>query len=67
MNSINLHRANTHVFHHVKHNMLPEEISTLFAKALEKFEPISGHLTDSHLEELREVLAQILLIIPCDE
>ena len=47
--------------------MLPINISTLFAKALEKSKHISGQPRDSHLEELREVLTQILLVIPYNE
>ena len=43
--------------------MLPNNISTLFAKALKKPDPIYGQPTESHLAELREVLSQILLFI----
>ena len=57
-------RANAHGGHHVEHNMLPDNISTLFTEAIETFEPIAGQLTDSHLNELRKVIAQILLVIP---
>ena len=49
------------------HIMLLHYIYTLFAEALEKFEPISSQPTHSHLAELREVLAQILLVIPYNE
>ena len=49
------------------HTMMPDDISTLFAEALEKFEPISSQPTESHLPELQEVLAQILLVIPYDK
>ena len=46
--------------------MLNDNISILFNKVLEKFEPIYGHPTDSHLVELCEVLSQILLVILYD-
>ena len=67
MNSITCRRSNTHSGHHVEHNMLLDEISTLFAEALKKLEPIADHPTDSHLEELHKVMAQILLVIPYDK
>ena len=38
------------------HTILTDVISTLFAEALKKFDPISGQPTESHLTELREVL-----------
>ena len=44
--------------------MLPDYISNLFAEAHNKFDPITGQTTDSHLAKLREVLSQILLIVP---
>ena len=47
--------------------MLYEKIYILFSEVLKKSEPVSGQPTDSHLAELLEVLAQILLIIPYDE
>jgi regulator of replication initiation timing len=47
--------------------MSPEEIVTKFAEALEQFEAIVGQPTDSDLTRAREVLIQILIIIPFDE
>ena len=64
VNSIIYLRADAHGGHHVEQNMLPDDISTLFTEVLEKFELIAGQLTDSHLKELRKVIAQILLVIP---
>ena len=58
VNSITCRRANSHGVNYVEHNILTDDISTLFSKALEKFEPIYGHPTNSHLEDLREVLAK---------
>ena len=57
----------SHSGYHVQHTILPDDISTLFAKTLDKFEPIAGESTDLYLAELREVLSQILLVIPYDE
>ena len=56
-----------HGGHHFKHTILPDDISTLFTKALKKFEPITGHTTDSHFAELRKVMSQIILVIPYNE
>ena len=64
MNIIICRRSNAHGVHHVEHTMLSDNIYTLFTEALEKFDPITGHPTDSHLVEPREVLLQILLVIP---
>lgn len=47
--------------------MSPEEISSLFAAALEQFEPVIGQPTDPDLTRLREALIQVLLVIPFDE
>ena len=47
--------------------MSPEEISSLFAEALEQFEPIIGQPTDPDLTRLNEALIQVLLVIPYDE
>ena len=47
--------------------ILHDEISTLFFKSLENFEPISGQPTDSDLVEICKILSQILLVIPYDE
>lgn len=47
--------------------MSPEEIVAKFAEALEQFEPVVGQPTDSDLNRIREVLVQILLVIPYDE
>ena len=47
--------------------MLTDKISTLFTEAFNKFDPIAGQPTDSHLVELREVLSQTLLVIPYDK
>ena len=47
--------------------MLPDNISSLFYEALENFEPIYDQPTDSHLAKIREVLAQILIVIPYDK
>ena len=63
VNSITCCRVNDHGGHYVEQKMLPDDISTLFAEALEKFDPITGQPTDSHLTEIREVLSQILLVI----
>ena len=46
--------------------MMPDDICTLFVKFLNKFEPISGQSTESHLTELREVMPQILLVVLYD-
>ena len=56
-----------HGSHIFMHTILPGDISTLFAEALEKFEPISGQPTDSYLAEIREVISQILLVILYDK
>ena len=53
-----------HGNHQIKHNMLPDNISTLFSEALNKFKPISGQTMESHLTEICEVLSQIFLVIP---
>ena len=47
--------------------MLPNDISNLFAEALENFYPISEQPTDSHTAELCKVLSQILLVITFDK
>ena len=47
--------------------MSPEEIVAKFTEALEQFEQIPGQPTDSDLTRLREVLIQILLVVPFDE
>ena len=47
--------------------MTPEEIVTLFAEALEGFEPIVGQPGDVDLQRLREVLFGLLLPIPYDD
>ena len=47
----------THGGHLSAHKILPDNISTLFAEALKKFEPISCQPTDSYLTELCEVLS----------
>ena len=47
--------------------MKPEEVTILFTKRASIFEPISGQPTDSDLVVLREVLAQIMFLIPYDE
>ena len=47
--------------------MLSDDISTLFAKALKKFESVLGQPTDSHLAELREVLSQVILVVLYDD
>ena len=47
--------------------MNPEEIVAKFATALEKFEPITGQLSDTDLTRLREAVAPLLLQIPYDE
>ena len=47
--------------------ILHDEISTLFFKSLENFEPISAQPTDSDLVEICKILSQILLVIPYDE
>ena len=67
VNSIIYRRANAHGGHHVEHTILTDDISTLFAEALNKFEPITSQPTDSHLAELRKMLPQILLIITYDK
>ena len=67
MNSITFCCSNSHGVNHVEHNMLPDNISTLFAKALEKFEPITCQPTESHLAKLCETLSQILLVILYNE
>ena len=59
--------STAHGVHHIEYKMLPGNISTLFAKALKKSEPISGQPMESNLAELREVLSQILLFIPYDK
>ena len=56
-----------HGGHHIKHTMLSDDISTLFAKALKKFESVLGQPTDSHLAELREVLSQVILVVLYDD
>ena len=56
-----------HSGHNVKHTMLSNDIFILFSEVLKKFEPISGQTTKSHLEELRKVLSQILLVILYDK
>ena len=57
----------SHSGHHVEHTMLTDKISTLFTEAFNKFDPIVGQPTDSHLSELREVLSQTVLFIPYDK
>ena len=44
--------------------MLPDNIYTIFAEALEKFDTISIQTTESNLAELFEVQSQILLVVP---
>ena len=56
-----------HSSHHVEYPMFPNDIYTVFSKALGEFEPISGQPTDSYLAELHEVLQQIFLVIPYDK
>ena len=46
--------------------MMPEEIVTLFAEALEGFEPIAGQPGNVNLQRLSEVLFGLLLPIPYD-
>ena len=47
--------------------MTPEDISTLFAEASERFAAIVGQPTDADIHELRECLFPILLDIPYDQ
>ena len=63
LNSIPCRHTNTHRNHHVGHKILPNGIYTLFSKALDKFEPITGQPKYSNLAELRKVLSKILLVI----
>ena len=46
--------------------MTPNEISTNFAEASKRFEPIFGQPSINDLTKLREVLYKLLLIIPFD-
>ena len=41
------------------HTIIPDNITPPFSKSHEKFEPISGEPTDSHLAELHKILSQI--------
>ena len=59
--------TSSHVGHLFNHTIMPDNVSTLFAEALESFVPISGQPVDSHLAELREVLYKILLVIMYDK
>ena len=47
--------------------MKPEDVTTLFTERASIFELISGQPTDSDLVVLREVLTQILFLVPYNE
>ena len=47
--------------------MTPKEIVVKFSNSLEHFEPIDGHLSDTDLTRIREVVAPLLLQIPYDK
>ena len=47
--------------------MTPDEIVSKFSVALDNFEPITDHPSDSDLTRLREAIAPLLLQIPYDE
>ncbi len=46
---------------------MPDEIVTLFAKAIEGFEPIVGQLGNVDLQFLQEIIFGLFLQIPYDK
>ena len=53
-----------HVGHLFVQKIPPNNISTHFSKAIEKFKPIYGQPMDSNLAEICEGLPQILPVTP---
>ena len=52
---------------HTPDTMTPKEIVANFANALKQFKPIDDQPSDTEITRIREVVAPLLLQIPCNE